>query len=80
VTLRGLRRGGVTRVDVLVVGPGATAVAEEQAVRHRVRVGQVVRVGPDERQGGRGAGPPVVVGGLVVDPATGEVGRRGPAP
>ncbi len=78
-TLRGLRRAGVSRVDVLVVGPGAAATAEEQAARHRARVGRTVRVGPRDGDRRR-TPPPVVVGDLVVDPASGQVDRRGPSP
>ncbi|MGI8937497.1 MAG: ComEC/Rec2 family competence protein [Iamia sp.] len=58
-TLEGLRRAGVTQVDVLVVGPGSAAGDEERAARHRSRVGRVHWLGRD---------PPsaVRVGGLVV--------------
>lgn len=83
-TLRGLRRAGVTRIDVLVVGPGSGSADEERAAGHRVRVDRTVRVGPGDGARDDGARPaaatPVVAGDLVVDPATGEVDRRGPAP
>jgi competence protein ComEC len=73
-TLRALRRAGVTRADVLVVGPGATAADEERAARHRVRVGRTVWVDAD------GTAPPVRAGRLVVDPGSGSVRLVGPAP
>lgn len=46
-TLEGLRRAGVTRVDLLVVGPGATAADEEDAARHRARVARTWWAGRD---------------------------------
>ncbi len=44
-TLEGLRLAGVTRVDVLVVGPGSGAGDEERAAHHRARVGRTVWLG-----------------------------------
>lgn len=57
-TLEGLRRAGVTHVDVLVVGPGSAAGDAERAARHRSQVAHVHWLGRD---------PPatVRVGGLV---------------
>lgn len=46
-TLEGLRRAGVTRVDLLVVGPGAVAAEEERAARHRARVARTWWAGRD---------------------------------
>jgi competence protein ComEC len=46
-TLQGLRRAGVTQVDLLVVGPGGTATDEERAARHRSRVRRAHHVGRD---------------------------------
>ncbi len=46
-TLEGLRLGGVTTVDLLVVGPGPTAVDEVDAARHRARVRRVWWMGRD---------------------------------
>lgn len=46
-TLEGLRLAGVLDVDLLLVGPGATAADEERAARHRSRIGQVWWVGRD---------------------------------
>ena len=71
--LEGLRRAGVTRVDVLVVGPGMSAGDEERAARHRARVARTVwrgRAEPGERS---------PVGGLVVDLADGTVRLAEPA-
>lgn len=56
--LEGLRRAGVTQVDLLVVGPGATAADEERAARHRARVSRVW-------WGGRDAPTTVRAGDLV---------------
>jgi competence protein ComEC len=57
--LEGLRRAGVTRVDLLVLGPGPTAGDEERAARHRARVRRVWWMGRD---------PPATagLGGLAV--------------
>ncbi len=58
-TLEGLRLAGVTRVDLLVVGPGSGAGDEERAARHRTTPGRTHWLGRD---------PPGVVrvGGLVL--------------
>ncbi|QYG93716.1 ComEC/Rec2 family competence protein [Iamia sp. SCSIO 61187] len=45
--LEGLRRAGVTRVDLLVLGPAPTAGDEERAARHRARVRRVWWMGRD---------------------------------
>lgn len=60
-TLEGLRRAGVIRIDLLVVGPGATAADEERAARHRSPVAQVWWLGRDHDRPDS-----VVVGGLEV--------------
>lgn len=46
-TLEGLRHAGVTRIDLLVVGPGSGAGDEAAAARHRARVGRVWWMGRD---------------------------------
>lgn len=58
-TLEGLRLAGITRIDVLVVGPGASAGDQERAARHRAAVVRTEWLGRD---------PPVAlrVGGLGV--------------
>lgn len=64
-TLEGLRRAGVTRIDLLLVGPGVTAADEERAARHRSVVARVWWLGRDDERPGS-----VRLGGL-------EVQRRG---
>lgn len=66
--LEGLRRAGVVGIDLLVLGPGATAADEEHAARHRAWVGQVWHVG---------RGPPAPAVAVRVGPFT--VTRQGPA-
>ncbi|WCO65623.1 ComEC/Rec2 family competence protein [Iamia majanohamensis] len=70
-TLEGLRLAGVTRLDVLVLGPGSGAGDEERAARHRLAPGRVLWLGRD---------PPgaVRLGGLVVV-ATDEAACVAPA-
>ncbi len=63
--LEGLRLGGVSRIDLLVVGGGASAGDEERAARYRARVSSVWW---------RGRSPPLRsrLGGLVVAAAGDE--------
>lgn len=71
-TLEGLRLAGVTAIDLLVVGPGSTAVDEEDAARHRAPVRRVWRLGRD---------PPAAVRlGALVAVSDGEHVEVGPGP
>jgi competence protein ComEC len=71
-TLEGLRLAGVTAIDLLVVGPGSTAVDEEAAARHRTSVRRVWRMG---------RGPPAALRlGALVATSDGHRTVVGPAP
>lgn len=71
-TLEGLRRAGVTTVDLLVVGPGATAADEVAAARHRARVRRVWWLGRDP--------PGAVRLGALVAVSDGAQADVGPGP
>lgn len=71
-TLEGLRLAGVTTVDLLVVGPGSTAVDETDAARHRARVRRVWLMGRD---------PPAAIRlGALVATSDGHRTDVGPGP